>query len=88
MLNVVKHARASRLKVDFKSNKEMLEITVQDDGVGFNYNPDLLRYKSNTYGLFSIQERIIDLGGTLIIDSVIDKGTKVKLLVPFKDDLI
>ena len=81
-MNVVKHARAKRLNVTFAANKEILEITIQDDGIGFNYNPNLLRLKSNTYGLFSIQERITDLGGSIEVDSAPNKGTKIKLIVP------
>jgi signal transduction histidine kinase len=86
MINAVKHAQATRLKIDFKRSDEMLEISVQDDGIGFNYNPKLLRLKSNSYGLFSIQERLSDLGGCMDIDSVSGNGTKVKLLIPLKVD--
>ena len=83
-MNVLKHARAKQLKVDFSTKNEKLEISVVDDGIGFNYNPDLLKLKSNTYGLFSIQERMFDLGGTIIIDSAFGKGTKAKLVIPLK----
>ncbi len=86
-MNAVKHARASQLTVGLELKNEMLEITVQDDGVGFNYNPDLFKLKGNVYGLFSIQERITDLGGRFIIDSVIDQGTKAILLVPLQNNL-
>jgi signal transduction histidine kinase len=86
MMNVMKHARATRLKIEFKRNDEMLEISVRDDGIGFNYNANLLRLQSNTYGLFSIQERISDLGGSMEVDSVGGKGTYIKLLIPLKDD--
>jgi len=85
VMNVLKHARAKRLNVNFARNKEILEVTVQDDGIGFNYNPDLQRLKSNAYGLFSIQERIMDLGGSMEVDAASDKGTKIKLLVPIID---
>jgi PAS domain S-box-containing protein len=84
-MNVVKHARATELDICFKKTDEFLEITIQDDGIGFNYNPDLLRLKSNVYGLFSIQERISDLGGSMEVNSIIDKGTTIKLLVPIED---
>ncbi|MCK5279148.1 MAG: PAS domain S-box protein, partial [Cyclobacteriaceae bacterium] len=87
MMNTVKHARASQLTVGFLIKNEMLEVTVQDDGVGFNYNPDLFKLKGNVYGLFSIQERITDLGGRFIIDSVNEQGTKAILLVPLQNNL-
>ena len=83
MMNAVKHAKASQLTMIFKRKGNTVEMTIEDNGIGFNYSEDLLRLKSDSYGLFSIQERISDLGGLMVIDSVIDKGTKVKLSVPF-----
>ena len=74
-------------KFGSKKKNSFLEIAVEDDGVGFDYNPDLLRLKSDSYGLFSIQERISDLGGLMEVDSVIDKGTKIKLTVPLNDKI-
>ena len=63
-----------------------LDITVEDDGDGFIYNEDLVKLKSNSYGLFSVQERLSDLGGSFTIDSVIDKGTIARISVPLKND--
>jgi len=82
MINVVKHAKAKHLNINIKSNNRMMEITVQDDGIGFDQNLILKRLKSQTYGLFSIQERMSDLGGSMTIDSKQGIGTKVKLLIP------
>jgi len=81
-MNVVKHAQARQLDVDISGRKGTLEITVRDDGKGFIYNPDLIRIKSNSYGLFSIQERIADLGGSMEVDSEFNVGTTIKLSVP------
>jgi PAS domain S-box-containing protein len=83
-MNVVKHARADKLDIGFWEMDDFLQIIIQDDGVGFNYNPDLIRLKSNAYGLFSIQERISDLGGVMDVDSVVNKGTTIKLSVPLE----
>jgi len=85
MMNTVKHAKASHITTTFKKNDNMLDMIIEDDGIGFNFNPDLLRLKSNSYGLFSIHERFIDLGGCIEVDSVVDKGTKIKLSIPLKD---
>lgn len=85
VVNVVKHAKADNIFVQLKNNNDVLEITVEDDGIGFNYNPNLLKLKSNSYGLFSIQERISDLGGTMEVDSAIGKGTTITLLIPLKN---
>jgi signal transduction histidine kinase len=36
MMNVLKHARASQLKVDFKRKGALLKVTVEDNGIGFD----------------------------------------------------
>ena len=84
MMNVLKHAQASQMKVDFKRKGAVLKVTVEDNGIGFNYRPELLNQKNMSYGLFSIQERLTDLGGSFAIDSVINKGTKATISIPIK----
>ena len=84
MMNVVKHAKARHLSISLIKINEILKVTVEDDGVGFNYSPNLLKLKSNSFGLFSIQERIAGLGGSMTINSAINKGTQVKLQIPLK----
>lgn len=85
LMNVVKHARASRVEVKFKENEEQLHIRVRDNGKGFNFHPDLVRLRNTGFGLFSIQERMQDLGGEMKIDSKPGEGTTVLLLIPLKN---
>ena len=84
LMNVVKHARAAMVEVDFIEKEEQLHILVRDNGKGFNYHPDLVRLRNTGFGLFSILERMQDLGGSIEIDSQPGKGTTVILLIPFK----
>jgi len=84
--NVVKHAGASHLNVECKTKGRQVDITVMDDGIGFDFKPELLKIKSQRYGLFSIQERIADLGGELIVNSEIGKGSKIKMTIPLKNN--
>jgi signal transduction histidine kinase len=82
MINVVKHANARHLNINIKRNNRVMEITVWDDGVGFDKNLIHKKIKSKTYGLFSIQERMSDIGGSMEINSKPGIGTKVKLIIP------
>ncbi len=84
IINVTKHARAAHLNIELNRKKDMLEIMVRDDGVGFDYNSKLFKLKSDSYGLFSIQERISDLGGSIKITSTPGSGTKIKLVIPLR----
>jgi len=68
--NVVKHSRADRVTVSMNAAEGGIQISVEDNGVGFpagtNRKTDL---KAGKFGLFSIRERLRPLGGELRVDS-------------------
>jgi len=83
LTNVVKHARANRVSVSMEYADAALKIVVRDDGIGFD-NPSVSK-KGGTeggFGLFSIQERMTDLGGVLEIESEPGEGFKAILIMP------
>lgn len=84
LLNTAKHANANHLNITFKRKDKLMEITVQDDGMGFDENVMQSKVKSKAFGLFSINERMSDLGGSMELDSKIGIGTKIKLVLPLK----
>ncbi len=87
LVNVVKHARASRATVCIKRNGDDLKITVKDDGVGFNgEEAGLCRKRNNGFGLFSIRERLHYIGGQLEIESEPGRGTRVTIIAPLKQE--
>ncbi len=83
--NVVKHAWAQHVAVSIKRSNGQVQITVEDDGVGFD--PAQLEGIAATergFGLFSIKERLHYLGGSILIKSALYKGTHITLLAPLK----
>ena len=83
LTNVIKHAHANQVRVSMAHADAFLKIVVQDDGIGFGYSSEFQRVKSEGgFGLFSIQERMADVGGTLEIVSKPGKGCKAILTVP------
>lgn len=83
LTNVVKHASASEVSVQFEYTEKYLKILVADNGNGFE--PGLTAHQSNQekqFGLFSIEERMAGLGGFLQIESEPGKGTNAVLSVP------
>jgi len=83
LVNVVKHARASKVRVHLTDVVDGLIITVEDDGVGFNSDGENFKAgPSGGFGLFSIKERMSDLGGTFDIRSEPGQGCRVTLTVP------
>ena len=63
-------------------------MTVMDDGVGFE--PELAsrgEKQEGGFGLFSIKERMTDLGGALEIVSTPGKGCKAILSIAIRAEL-
>ncbi len=79
LINVVKHARARSVEILLAENNGELQLTVADDGVGLTeaHNGSL-----DGFGLFSIGERMRNLGGHLDIDSPPGQGTRVSITLP------
>ena len=77
--NVVKHAAARAVEIDFKIEREEIRLTVRDDGCGFaveNSNG------AGGHGLASMTERAKSLGGELKINSLGGSGTSLEVRVP------
>ena len=81
LTNVVKHGQAQRASVRMTRVGQELQIVVEDDGVGFDSGsvgnlPD----SGGGFGLFSVAERMADLGGSLEIESAPGQGCKATLV--------
>jgi signal transduction histidine kinase len=85
LANVVKHARADSVSIRMESTGEVLRITIEDDGAGFEPDKKLTTTDGGGFGLFSIRERMLDLGGSLEIVSAPGEGCKATLVVPLNN---
>ncbi|MDO8673588.1 MAG: GAF domain-containing protein [Dehalococcoidia bacterium] len=85
LTNVRKHARASTAWVRFRRDGAWAEVTVEDDGQGFD---PLLVPKNGLHhiGLQTMKERADGIGASLTIASALDKGTKVILRIPISGE--
>lgn len=87
MINVVKHAEASRMFVEVKGDPGTIEIVIEDDGIGFDVQKSPCRgTPDRSFGLFNVQQRVSHLGGTLHIRSEMGRGSRITLSVPLVDD--
>lgn len=75
--NVLKHARASRVRLVTRHHGNYVEIRVEDDGAGFD-----LQTIQHGRGLKSQIKRAQRLGGKLRIDSSPGHGTRLSLRLP------
>jgi signal transduction histidine kinase len=74
--NVRKHAGASHVWVRLSQQEDSVEAEVEDDGTGFDIEA-LGRAAFPRFGLATMRERAESVGGTLQIDSVTGRGTRV-----------
>lgn len=77
MTNIIKHAKASAVKIDLSHQKGNIKLAITDNGVGFT--PQNTRSSS---GLRGMRERVEILGGNFRIDSKPGSGTTVIALIP------
>ena len=83
--NVIKHSHAKQVKVRVLQDDNHVKIFVKDDGIGFDagaVSPSLKGESS--FGLFSITERMADMGGSLEIVSEPGQGTEAIMHVPLE----
>ncbi|PLS18423.1 sensor histidine kinase [Bacillus sp. M6-12] len=76
--NTLRHAKASALEVLLISRDDLIILRIADDGEGFNMEES----KAGSYGLQNMHERAVEIGGTMKIVSVKNKGTRLEVKVP------
>jgi PAS domain S-box-containing protein len=82
--NTIKYANATLITVDLNRNNLGINITVTDNGNGFdtavlnNYH----YHNGSGFGLFTIKERIRNIQGKFTISSIINTGTTVTFFIP------
>ena len=82
ILNALKHARASSIKVGVSEAQDSLSLEIVDDGSGFD--PEAVD-ESSHFGLGLSRERIQRLGGYFEIQSEHGKGTRIAVTLRKRD---
>lgn len=83
LVNVVKHARASRIRLTSVRDDGRVQIVVEDDGVGFSPTASgSWSSEAIGLGLFQARERLRGVGGELRIESTPGKGTRIEVSAP------
>jgi PAS domain S-box-containing protein len=76
--NVAKHSRADEIKLGLKRRDNRIELTVHDNGRGFDFGKVIaLKASRRGFGLASMRERAELSGGTFGIDSSAGRGTTI-----------
>jgi signal transduction histidine kinase len=76
---VARHAQARRVEVSLARDREDVTLRVADDGRGFD--PQAPRPGTHL-GLWSMRERVEQLGGRFEVESALGQGTMVRAIIP------
>ena len=79
LTNVILHAKASKVDILISQRKGKLNVMIEDDGVGFASEQII---EQPHLGLFGMRERVEMLGGNMIIESNVGRGTTISVEVP------
>lgn len=84
--NIEKYAKADQVILEVSFNDKNTDITIQDNGIGFDTNNIQTSLKDDKgFGLPMMKERVNLLLGKFVIKSEIDKGTVIYISLP-KDE--
>jgi PAS domain S-box-containing protein len=81
--NVVRHAQATRVRIELCIDGNKLFMKIADNGIGIF--PECRR-KTNSFGLVGIAERAGALGGELTVESGEGQGAKLTIAIPLEDE--
>ena len=81
LTNVAKYSQAKGVQVRLAPVGASVEVTVEDDGIGFDVASRLAQV---SHGLVGMHYRVQALGGTLTIESQPGAGTRLAAVLPMK----
>ena len=79
--NAAQHSDANRIRVRVDRDAEGVALTVSDDGKGFTFEQ-----ATRGLGIGGMRERALLVEGDLTVESRPGNGTRVRLLVPIRED--
>ena len=72
--NAIKYSGGNEINVKLKKEENTLIISIEDNGIGFE--KDKITFGN---GLENMKKRIKEVGGELEINSILEKGTYIKI---------
>jgi len=74
--NITRHAQAKHAKITLTSDGDSLQLTIHDDGIGFNQE---IVDKTAHFGLEGMRERAMIIGAKLTVDSKVGSSTTIHM---------
>lgn len=83
LTNIFKHAHATKGAVKFERDRDFVKMAIEDNGTGL-----IKEEGARTglrFGLQSMRKRAEGIGGKLLIESVVGKGSRVIVHLPYEE---
>ncbi len=81
LTNVIKHSKANHVWVELSVDEQEIALTVQDNGQGFTMDDTSM---TRGIGLTGLHERLLLVGGNLLVKSAHGKGTIISAHLPIE----
>jgi signal transduction histidine kinase len=83
LVNVIRHAAASRVDVCLSVRDGQVELEVTDDGTGLPVGARLEQFERDGHmGLAGMRERILSIGGTVVVGAAPAGGVRLVARIP------
>lgn len=86
--NTIKHAHAKATNISLYFRRNVIRVSIRDDGVGFDVNEAISSLeRPRGLGLLGMKERISLINGTLEIRSHPGRGTEIDIAIPLNKEV-
>ena len=82
MSNTMRHAKADKMEIRIHKRGDVVKVTLRDNGIGF----ELDEKKQASYGMSTMQERVLEVGGSIQIITAPGKGTRIEITIPLMNE--
>ena len=76
--NILRHSEATEVQILLIKRDNQFILRIVDNGKGFQME----EAQGSSYGLQNMEERALELGGTVKVISLLDQGTRVEVKIP------
>lgn len=81
--NIIKHSKATEIWLELKYDAHFLDVSIKDNGVGFNKSEICSKKIELHSGLNNMQTRAKLFGGNFLLESQPQKGTQILVSIPY-----
>jgi len=82
LTNIIKYAKSEKATIKLKQNQNEVKFSIRDEGEGFDLKKNIGDTQMLRMGIPGMRERVESLGGSFILRSKINEGTKINIVLP------